>query len=170
MASTLAAKFTSKVDTTYSKPVETWAIPTESLSVQHQDSYSNGTGANQCDKEFHDERTLAAGTPEELDLAGALTNGFGETVTFAKIKSIWIEFLTETAGYTLEVGGAALNAFATMFGDATDKLVIGAGGHFYNSSPIDGFAVTAATADLLKINNPNAGEITYKIILTGTSA
>lgn len=135
-------------------------------------TFANGSAINEANQVWGDQaRSLAATTSESLDLAGGLTNGLGETVTFARVKLIIIKLNTLTAGYTLEVGGAASNQFATIFGDVSDKVKVRGGGFLILAAPdATAYAVTAATGDILKINNPNAATITYDIILVGSTA
>jgi hypothetical protein len=134
---------------------------------------TSGTAAGQADKIFADTRTLAASTNEDLDLAGTLTDPSGATVVFAKVKAILI---CAASGNTnnVVVGGAASNAFSSMFGDATDKVVIRPGGHVslsVGSGDLNAYAVTAGTGDLLRVANSGAGtSVTYDIIVIGTSA
>lgn len=138
---------------------------------QLDDALASGTGLDQADLVFHDKRTLSATSSESLDLAGGLTDAFGQSLAFARIKAITIRNLATTAGYHLEVGGAASNAFVNWVGDASDVLRIGPGGvmQLWNPSAA-GYAVTAGTGDLLKINNPNGASLEYEIILIGASA
>jgi hypothetical protein len=138
----------------------------DALSQIWQNDLTNGTGANKGQVVWHDERTLAAGTPESLDLAGALACAFG-VITFSKVKLIAIKVVTTTPNYRLEVGGAAANQFINWVGNANDVIIVGAGGLFCLSSPVDGYAVTGGTGDLLKINNPSAGGVTYDIWVVG---
>src|SRR5262245_62002424 len=49
---------------------------------------SNGTGANQANMVFSDQRTVASASNEDLDLAASLVNAFGATITFTAIKAI----------------------------------------------------------------------------------
>lgn len=148
-----------------------FSTPTSEIVKAITDSLANGTGLDSANLVFADQRALAGSATENLDLSGALTNDLGETVVFARAKAILVELVTATAGYTLLVGGAASNQFATIFGDATDKLVVRGGGFALLWAPdVTAYAVTAATGDLLKIDNPNAGAITYNIIIIGASA
>ena len=143
----------------------------DALLHEIKTTLSTGTSANQADKVWHDRRTLGAGVSESLDLAGSLTDAFGATVTMAKIKGVLIYNRETTTGLYLQVGGAASNAWsAGMLVDATDKIKIGPSGYNAWASPIDGYAVTAGTGDILKIDNPSAAAVTYDIIIIGTSA
>jgi hypothetical protein len=129
---------------------------------------ATGTSASQSDKVWSDRRSLAA-TTEELDLAAGLTGALGDSLTFAKVTLIAIHNRNTTAGEVLTLGGAAANGFETMFGAAGDKIKIGPNGWLILFSPVDGFAVTADTADLLKLD-AGAATISYDIIIVGRSA
>jgi len=138
------------------------------LSLSKSDELTNGTGAvDTADMVWSDTRTLAT-TSENLDLAGSLTNAFGATMTFARIKSILIHNKSTTVGQTITVGGAASNPFL-LFADSTDKYVIGPNGIFLIWEPSAAAkVVTAATGDILKIES--SASITYDIVIVGSSA
>lgn len=128
-----------------------------------------GAGANAINEEYIAVRTLAGGASENLDLAGSLTNFFGETITFARIKAISIELLTTTTSTSIEVGGAAANQFVGPFGAANDTVeVLNGGALAMFSAGATGWTVTAGTGDQLKIlNNDGANTATYRITLYG---
>lgn len=131
----------------------------------------NGIGAGQVDIPFWDKRTLAASTSEDIDLAGVLIDLFGDAITFVKVNGIYVKAAAANTGNII-IGGAAVNAFVGPFGDATDKHVLGADNVFMalNLSAA-GWAVTAGTADLLKIDNDDAGATAdYEIAIIGRSA
>ena len=110
-----------------------------------------------------------AATVENLDLAGGLTDAFGVTLTFAKIKAIAIHNLSVTPGEVLKIGGHASAAFP-LFDNATDIYPLGPNGIFFIWEPsLAGKVVTATTADLLKIDS-GAATIQYDIVIIGTSA
>ncbi len=144
--------------------------PTDKLNYVKTLEFSNGVGLNQADQIFHDQRTLAASGNEELDLAGGLTDAFGNTLTFSAIKGM---ILKAAAGNTNNVllGGAAVNAFVNWVSDATDEIVIKPDGLFVLIDPTaGGYGVTASTADLLRIENSGAGTgVTYDLIIIGIS-
>lgn len=143
------------------------ASATDALQQTFNDAFTNGTGADKAQVQWHDQRSLASGATESLDLAGSLTSAFG-VVTFTKVKWLIIRVVTETTGYKLGVGGAAANQFINWVADSSDIVYIGAGGMLVLSSPVDGFAVTAGTGDILKIANAAGGDtITYDIIVIG---
>lgn len=139
-------------------------------------SYAFGTGAGKADQMWHDQRTLAASGTEDLDLAGALTNSFGGTVTFAKIKAIIILNSSDEQGTptdaSLAVGGAAANQFINWVANSSDIVNIPAGGFLaLCCDDANGFVVTAGTGDLLKILNSDAVDAArFDIFIIGESA
>jgi len=141
------------------------------LSAPYSATYADGTGANQANRIFRDRRTLAASTSEELDLAGGITDPYGTAITMARVKAIIIVSAAAN-GDVINVGGAAANAFASWVGDATDKIVLRPGACFaLAATEATGYAVTAGTGDLLKIENADSGDsATYDIIIIGASA
>lgn len=131
-------------------------------------NFSDGTGAGKANKVFADTATLAASATAAIDLNGTLLDAFGAVVSFTKIRALVI---TAAAGNTndVQVGGAAANGFIAPFGAATDKIKVKPGGAFALIAPdVNGYGVTAATADLLQITNGGAGTgVTYSIIVIG---
>lgn len=139
------------------------------LSYSKTHDLANGTGANQADKIFSDTRQLAASGTENLDLAGVLTDAFGATLTFTKVKALLVAAKSTNTNDVL-VGGHASAAFVTPFADATDKIRVKPGGLFLLTAPdANGLAVTATTGDLLTIANSAGGTVVdYDIIIIGT--
>jgi hypothetical protein len=128
--------------------------------------FSDGTGANQAKIFFADTRTLGASATENLDLAGSLLDAFGNVITIDKIKAL---IITAAPGNTnnVLVGGAASAQASPFFGDVTDVLVVRPGGMIALVAPdVNGYDITATTADLLKIANSSSGTgVTYTIIV-----
>lgn len=141
----------------------------DSLGFNPNYVFTDGNGAGLAQQGFLDDRTLTASSNESLDLAGGLTDGFGATITFTKIKVLLIKAADTNVNDVL-VGGAASNGFATPFGDPTDVMRVKPGGMLLLVAPdAAGYAVTAATGDLLKIANSAGGtSVTYTIALLGT--
>lgn len=144
------------------------STPQDAATLDVSDTLANGTGSAQADVIWRDQRTLAA-TSEDLDLAGVLTNVWGATVTFVKVKTILIKNTNTSTTKLLAVGGAAATQFSNWVASVTDIVNIGPDGVFLLHSPIDGYAVGAGATDKLKID-AGANTITYKIVIIGTSA
>ena len=133
-------------------------------------SMGSGTGSGLADLLFTDTRTIAASGTEDLDLAGGLTDGLGNTLTFAKVKAIMIKAASGNTN-DVTVSPASANGFLGPFNAAADLVSIPPGGIFMVQAPVAGWTVTAATGDLLTIANSSSGTgVTYDIIIVGTSA
>jgi hypothetical protein len=129
--------------------------------------FSNGTGANQASQQFYDSRTLSASATENLDLAGSLTNAFGQTITFTKVKAIAVK---ASSGNTndVQVQRASSNG-VPIFMAASDGVQLTPGAFFVMAFPnANGVAVTGGTGDLLTITNSAGGSsVTYEIWILG---
>lgn len=133
---------------------------------------ADGTTAGKANRLFTNQSTIAASGADSLDLAASLIDAFGATITFAKIKLLYVSAAAANTNNVV-IGGAASNGFITPFGDATDKLVLRPGAFVVLGAGVadaTGYAVTASTGDLLAIANSGAGtSVTYDIAIVGTS-
>ena len=143
---------------------------TDPVTIDDDVRMSVGTGANQADQSWRDQRALAASSNDDLDLAGVLTNAFGETVTFVLVKGLYVR--NNDTVTTLSIGNGA-NPWLTMFGAGTHSLVLRPGGRFMIvASGATAYAVTAGTGDILRIAR-GAGSVTdntYDIAILGATA
>lgn len=167
---TLSSNINVTVKTTLGKTLMGVAEALE-LGITNNRSLATGTGNNQADKLFADQRTLTASSTEDLDLAGTLTDAYGDTITFVRVKAIIVKAASGNTNSVL-VGGAASNQMINWVSDATDKVVVRPGGIFVLAcNDATGYAVTASTGDLLRIGNSSGGtSVTYDIIIVGASA
>lgn len=146
------------------------ATATFPVTKSYPISLASGVGANQADRLFSDTRTLAASATENLDLAGVLTDAFGATLTFVKVKAVIISAAAANTN-TVDVTRPASNG-TPLFLAASDGLSVRPGGLFLLAAPdLTGYAVTAATGDLITVTNGGAGtSVTYDVVILGTSA
>lgn len=129
-------------------------------------NYATGTGTAQANQVWTDTRTLSASATENLDLAAALTDAFGTTLTFTKVKAIMI---TAASGNTngVQVTRPASNG-VPLFLAASDGIQLEAGDCFMFAGPV-GKTVTASTGDILTItNSAGSTSVTYTIEIIGT--
>ena len=144
-------------------------LTTNTSNLNYSKSYTitNGTAADMANNIWSDTRTLTASSAEDLDLAGGLTNAFGTTLTFTKIKGIVIEASSANTN-NVQVGGDSAS-LATLFGAAADYINVRPGGIFAVYSPDStGYAVTGTTADILQVaNSAGSTSVTYNIIIIG---
>jgi hypothetical protein len=131
-------------------------------------TFQNGTGLNQANAVFSDRRTLSASANEDLDLAGVLVSAFGATLTFTKIKAIFVGAAAANTNNVV-VGGAAATQFVGPFGAATHTVAVPPGGVFMIATPtLAGWAVAAGSTDFLRIANSAGGtSVTYDILILG---
>ncbi|MEY9837441.1 hypothetical protein [Streptacidiphilus sp. EB103A] len=146
------------------------ATPQAGLAFSQITPLGSGTGANQADKMYAATRTLALSAAEDLDLAGTLTDAFGATITFARIKAMIFRASAANTNNVV-VGNAAANGFVSWCGAATHTVTVRPGGTFALIAPdVTAYAVTPSTADLLHVLNGGAGTpVTYDVVLIGAS-
>lgn len=140
------------------------ALPSRTLA------FTNGTADQQVNLWYLAQRTLAATTTDSLDLAGGLTGYGGATLTFTKIKRVYVSIVSPDGTKSLRVGPQGVaNAAQLGWG--------GTGATVYNTVITDldlvhsyaGWSVTAGTGDILPIYNPGASAVTYAIFILGLS-
>lgn len=170
MAKTLSLRLTAALKWSYRNLLDlNDALDAKTLQIL--DTLASGTGLDQADRLFADTRSLTAAANDDLDLAASLTDVFGATLTFVKIKAILIHNKSTTAGDIIHVGGGS-NNFVNWIGAAGDIVKIGPNGVLLLWNPsAAGYAVTAGTGDILRITE--AGGVNgydYDIVLAGTSA
>lgn len=166
----LSTKFVTSVVATLTDALDL-STATDPLSYTQRNTLTSGTGANQADMLFHDTRTLAASATENLDLAGVLVNGLGDTQTFARVKGLLV---TAAAANTNNVhfSSAGTNGVPGLFMALGDGIVVRPGGTFLWVAPdATGAVVTAATGDLLTaLNSAGSTSVTYSVVIIGASA
>lgn len=140
------------------------------LNKSYDQTLTEGTSSGQADRIYETNGTLSASATLDIDLSGSLTDRIGNTVLFVKVKRIALFNLTSTTGINLQLG-AGSNPLSSIWAAAGDALKVGPSGCLVWDSPVDGFAVTAATADILRITNlSGASSCDYRIVVIGTSA
>ncbi len=141
------------------------------LDQTYSAAHDNGTGVGKVDKVYSATRTLAASATEDLDLAGVLLDAQGSAITFARIKSISVRAAAGNTNNVL-VGAAASAPWITLL-NSTGTITLRPGAFFAaGCSVLDavGYAVTATTADLLKVANSSSGtSVSYDIVIVGCS-
>jgi hypothetical protein len=130
---------------------------------------ASGTGANQADLIWSDTRTVAASGTDALDLAGSLTTLYGTTLTIVKLKFVLV-FAASGNTNNVRVNRPASNG-VPLFLAAGDGIDVLPGGFFAWCAPGAGVTVTAATGDIINVDNSSSGtSVTYDIYVGGTSA
>jgi len=157
------------VTATQTKP-DDLSVPRDAVEVLKALSFADGAGAGAVNLLFHDRRTLAASATENLDLAGVLSDKFGQALTFARVKAVLV---VAAAGNTnnVNVTQPAANGVPGIFLAASDGVSVKPGGMFLWVTPdATGAVVTAGTGDLLTVTNSAAGtSVTYDVLILGAA-
>ncbi|GAB2731790.1 hypothetical protein [Streptomyces bullii] len=142
------------------------------VGLSRSATLGSGTGAGKADKVYQARRTIAASGTDDLDLAGVLTDAFGASITFARVKGL---FIAASAANTnnVVIGNAATNAWATLL-NATGTVTLRPGAvlaAIAGSADPTTYGVTASTGDILRLANSAGGStVTYDICIVGASA
>jgi hypothetical protein len=166
----LTTKIVTQVIASLTDPLDL-STPVDALDYTSRLSWSSGTGVNAADMLWHDRRTLSASATENLDLAGGLTNAFGDAQTFARVRLLYVAASSANTNNVL-VGGDATSTFLTWVVAENDAVVVRPGGFMMLAAPdATAYAVTATTGDLLTItNSAGSTSVTYDIVIIGASA
>jgi hypothetical protein len=166
---TLASKLTGKLDFTYVTAVGGENVVYQP-SIDLADTLATGVALDTADLLYFAKAVALTGSgSNNHDVAGSLADAFGATLSFVKIKLLFIRNLSTTAGNTITVGNATNPLL--IFGSATHTHTIGPDGMLLIWEPsLAGKAVTASTGDILKVANNTANNVTYDLVIAGTSA
>lgn len=146
--------------------------PTDVLSKDYTIPYANGTGANQANMWWHDQRTLAASATEDLDLAGSLISVFGTTITLTSLKGVFVAASSSNnSANNVNVTRPAANGITWLLA-AGDGISLKAGAWVAWFDPsANGATVTAGTADLITFtNSAGTNSVVYDVFLLGEVA
>jgi hypothetical protein len=149
----------------------TFSTLTDKIQMAFADDLNDGTGEDFADQVYHSTaRPLATSANETFDLAGGISDKFGNVLTMATVKMIYIANTSAIA--TLEVGAAGANPWEGWTGNAGSTITIGPGGMMALYDPsANAMEVTASTGDVLKVeNNDGSNAATYDIIIVGASS
>ena len=172
MADTLAMELKTSLTWLFQDTTDLATI-SDSSKLEYAKSFSDGVTDGQADKLWHDQRAVAAGANDDLDLTDLSQTLFGGSfaISLAKVKAILIVNVSAIAGEDLLVGAAASNAWGGPFdGSQTARVSVPADSALLLLNKHDGWAVTNSSADILRIANDGVGAITYKIVIVGTSS
>jgi hypothetical protein len=134
-------------------------------------SLTDGTGDEQAQQWWSDIRTVAAGATDGIDLYGALTGPFGNSVQPVTIRAIVLAIVAPANTKRLRVGPQAVaNAAQLGFGGVGAQAYLEFDKFQLLERVYTGWAITAGTGDILPVNNPSAVSIDYAawVLYTGT--
>lgn len=130
--------------------------------------YSFGTGSGQVNKWYLAQRTLAGTTYDDLNLTSGLST-LGVTQAFTALKRVHVSIVAPDGTKRLRIGPQGRsNANTLWFQAATTNFWEETYTYILKDRPVTGWAVTAASTDVLSVYNPTGSSITYAIWLLGT--
>lgn len=133
-------------------------------------SLVNGTSEGQCDRVYQVTSTLAASGTDTYDLAGVVENVYGTVISFAEVQLLAIQSQGAT-GQNLTIGKAASNPVTTIWSGTSAVEVVPGGGTIMKYGGVDGYAITAGSADSITVTNTHgSASITYTLLIVGRSA
>ncbi|MHC4406549.1 MAG: hypothetical protein ACYTG0_43545 [Planctomycetota bacterium] len=148
---TLTGTTTMSIQTTHNA-VDEMGTTTESKKTQQQTSYSNGYGDNEINMHYRAQLAVTA-AHQDLDLYNSLTDVFGRTIIFERIRSLLIKNLSTVDGDNVNFGpDGQANAWTDPFdGDGNGKMRVTAGGAVCLDAPLGvGYEITT-TSQFLRI-------------------
>jgi hypothetical protein len=167
----LSAKIFAQIKVRLTDAAQDFGTPVyENTDALEQFVLASGNAANQVSKCFADRRTIAASSNDDIDLTGGgLTDPLNQALNFGTVKAIYVKASAANTNNVV-VGGAGTGAFNGPFNAATAKVSLEPGAVFLVAAPAAGWAVTATSADLLRIANSAGGtSVTYDIIILGST-
>lgn len=152
-----------------------YGSPTFTPQMVAEIALADGVLANQANILFTDERTLASGASDALDLAGVLSNAFGATIASLEVVAIFLinKAANGTANTTNLTIGGGTNPVVGYLGGTTPTIgPIRPGGFVMLASPdVAGLCVvTPGTGDILNITNSAGASATYQIGIVARNA
>ena len=162
----LTTRITLKIQTQYTNPADL-STPADNVTQDYSIVLADGTGADQADVIFHDQRTLADAAIDTLDLyaSGSLLDPLGTALTMDQLKFLYIENTSTTNSLTI---GPSATAVGLCADKATDIIIIPPEGQFVWTSPASGGLDLTTNKNLvLTHDSTDATALIYNIIAIG---
>ena len=141
----------------------------QDVLIDYDKTFSDGTGDTQLGTWFLDSSRSLDTTSEDLDLNGTLPQfNYGATVDLNNVKVLVMENLTATTGDDLILKQGAANPATTILGGTGPTLTIGPSGICVLVNPLDGYGLTAGSADTVAVQAIDTQ--TYKTLIAGDNA
>ena len=161
----LTTKVVLKFNTVYTNPAD-FSTPKDVLIDDVSISLADGDGASQADVIFHDQRTLADGANEVLDLyaSGSLLDPLGTALTIETLKLLYIYNNSSDASLKIFGGVTPIG----ICSDSSDIVILPPGGTFMWSAPdLTGLDITTNKNLKLEHDGTGTSTLTYNVIAIG---
>lgn len=132
-----------------------------------QKTLTDGTGADQSDMVFFDQRTVSS-SPDDIDLQGVLTDQLGGgTLTFADVTGLGI--YNKSSSYQLYLYTSPSNGLSWL-PSSVYPIQIRPGGWISIGAPDATGLAVGASADNLRVASATGASVDYYLMVTGRSA
>lgn len=129
--------------------------------------FSSGTGDGSVDLMLRKEYTVSSGGgTQAIDLVGANTDAFGNTISFAKIKGILVR---NSSAVAVSLKPGASSAWVALLKSGSEVVIPAYGILAFGVESGNGHSISAGSDNLLLQNDAGANA-TVEIIVVGTSA
>lgn len=144
----------------------------DASKLEYARTLIDGTAADQADRLWHHQETLAGGANSDWDLSALPGTLFGSAITIemVTVKLLFLVNLSATAGQELRLQGGGATPWAAFLGGTSPYLKVPADSSGLVVNRKDGWPVTSGTTDTLRVHNPGGSSIDYQIVVIGTSA
>lgn len=141
-------------------------------SLTYSKTLTNGTGANgTADLLYAATYTIAGAGTQNVDVAGSLTDFFGNSIAMARVKFMMVKLASTTTATDISFGNHAAPLINWISAATSTVKIYNDGIFLIGGGGATQYAVTATTADGLKIlNNDATNSATVNLVVVGSSA
>lgn len=133
-------------------------------------SMTDGTTANKADVAAAVDYSITASGTQLVVLNDAISSEISGTLTIAEVVALVFLNTSSTAGDAVTIESDSTNGNATIFGATGDLVRLDPGGVVAFFSPIDGYALTNSTDEILLTETGGANTVTVRMMVIGRSA
>jgi hypothetical protein len=156
------------------------SVPEDELTINESLTSVFGDGMGENDQIWHDQRTLAPLTGENLDLT-ELINAFGGTANFVTVHMIYIQSILAATGSDrsdLQIGPGSstdspVEPFLGWFSDDQSSEILGPGDISLHTDWYDGWPTDtggSGVSGILRLENMGGSDdVVYNIVIIGVN-
>lgn len=143
--------------------VDSLADPTATLALEYAQSLTDGRGSDNANAAYWWSGTIAAAGSAAFDLAGTLTNAFGDTVNFDLVKYVFVRNTSASASLRL-----VATSWTNWTSGASDYVLIKPDGFLaFGASGATVYDIAAGSDTITLQNIDGANSATYQIGVVG---
>ena len=126
-------------------------------------THTSGTGTNQMNVIISESVSLTNAESRTIDLAGGVTDSFGDVTTFTTVRFLCLVADEDNADPVI-MGASGEDAWATWCGDTNHTVTIRPGGILLLTAPDSGYTIADSK---LKVSHGGAGTNSYLLYIGG---